>query len=128
MCPLFSSYVFVCGGNDARYRALVTGRLCQMISVPDQGTLLRELAQVQRVLSGDAELDPYPFAAVGRRCRVKARPLRGVEGTVIERESITSLLLQVSMLGQGVAVKIDTGLLEDAEVSDGAMARVGTRN
>jgi len=110
--PLFASYVFICGEGEIRHKALLTGRLCQVIPVPNQQQLIRELAQLERVLIGKAEFDPYPFAAVGRRCRVKVGPFEGVEGTVTERESVTSLVLQVSLLGQGIALHIDTDVLE----------------
>src|SRR5688500_468301 len=41
MTPLFPSYVFVCGAenDDTRYRAMLTGRLCQVLPVADQGRL-----------------------------------------------------------------------------------------
>jgi hypothetical protein len=115
MSPLFSSYVFINGGAEARHRALLTGRLCQIIPVLDQEQLTAELSQVGRVLAGEAMLDPYPFAAVGRRCRVRGGPFARIEGTVIERESVTRLVLQVSLLGQGIALQIDTDLLERIE-------------
>jgi len=112
MMPLFSSYVFFCGGEEARYRALVTNRLCQVISVPDQKKLVVELRNIDVALRGKATLDPYPFATVGRRCRVKSGPFLGIEGRVVERNSITSLVLEVSLLGQAVALQIDTDVLE----------------
>ena len=115
MNALFPSYVFFRGGEDARYRALVTGRLCQVIPVPDQGKLIEELQHIHVALRGEAVLDPYPFAVVGQRCRVKAGPFMGVEGTVVERQTVARIVLQVSLLGQAVALQIDTDLLEALE-------------
>ncbi len=115
MNALFPSYVFFRGGEDARYRALVTGRLCQVIPVPNQGKLVEELRQIHLALrgsNGEAVLDPYPFAVIGQRCRVKAGPFTGVEGTVVERQTLARLVLEVSLLGQAVALQIDTDLLE----------------
>ena len=121
MNALFPSYVFFCGGDDARYRALVTGRLCQVILVPDQHKLLGELRNIELALRGNAALDPYPFAVVGRRCRVKAGPFLGIEGTVVERKSLSRLVLEVSLLGQAVVLQIDTDFLEgvDGAAEDG---------
>jgi len=115
MAPLFPGYVFFCGNNEARYRAMTTNRLCQTIEVLDQEVLLAELTCIERALAGKAELDPYPYAAVGKRCRVKAGPFRDLEGVVIRRNKATTLVLQISILGQGAAMEIEPELLESAE-------------
>jgi transcription antitermination factor NusG len=112
MEPLFPSYVFFCGTADDRYVAMTTNRLCQTLDVPDHQTLVRELGTIETALVGKAPLDPYPFAAVGRRCRVIAGPFLGLEGTVIQRNGVTRLVLQVSMLGQGAALDVDASMLE----------------
>jgi hypothetical protein len=41
--------------------------------------------------------------------------LQGIVGTVVRRDNETRLVLQVSMLGQGASLEIDTDLLEPAE-------------
>lgn len=114
MVPLFPSYVFFCGDEDDRGRALATNRLCQTLEPPDRDVLVAELVQVEQALASKAALDPYPFAAVGARCRVKAGPLRGLEGIVLRRDRTARLVLQVSMLGQGASVEVDASLLEPA--------------
>jgi hypothetical protein len=125
MLPLFPSYVFFCGDDrdDVGYRAMATGRLCRVIRVADQGQLIRELIDVERVLAARAPLEPYPFAAVGRRCRVTAGPICGLEGTVVRSDGAaggsgarrrTRIVLEVGMLGRGVAMEIDAALLEPA--------------
>jgi transcriptional antiterminator RfaH len=115
MLPLFPSYVFFCGNAEDRYAALATNRLCRVIETIDQEGLLRELSALETALAGKAVLDPYPFAAVGRRCRVRGGPFEGIEGTVIERDGPTRLVLQVKMLGQGASMEIDADLLEPVE-------------
>ena len=112
MAPLFPSYVFFCGGDNIRYEALSTNRLCQVIKVHQQEKFLTELLGIEKALVGRAELDPYPFAAVGRRCRIRAGVFRGIEGVVVHRKGITKLVLQISMLGQGAALEIEADLLE----------------
>lgn len=110
--PLFSSYVFFCGGESVRYEALATNRLCQVIKVHEQSKLVGELLAIEKALAGKVQLDPYPFAAVGRRCRITAGVFRGVEGVVIQRNGVTRLVLEVSMLGQGAALEIEADLIE----------------
>ena len=115
MAPLFPSYVFFCGDDSDRQAALATNRLCQSLDVPDQHVLVAELSALEQALAGKALLDPYPFAAVGERCRVKAGPFGGLEGVVVRRGRHTQIVLSVSILGQGAAMEIDAGLLEPVD-------------
>ncbi len=115
MAPLFPSYVFFCGGESIRYEALATNRLCQVIKVHDQDKLFAELLGIEMALAGKAQLDPYPFAAVGRRCRVTAGVFRGLEGVVVQRKGIVRLVLEISMLGQSAALEIEADLLEPVD-------------
>lgn len=114
MMPLFSGYVFFAGDANARYEALATNRLANVIEAKDQQQLRAELGSILRVLTtGGLQLDPYPFAALGNRVRVAAGPLQGIEGIVIERKGVHArLVLQVSMLGQGASLEIEPSLLE----------------
>ena len=112
MAPLFQSYVFFCGTVEDRYLAMTTNRLCQVLPVRDQDAFVSELAALECALKSNMQLDPYSFAAIGKRCRVVKGPLRGIEGVVIERNRVTRLVLQVSMLGQGAALEIGADLLE----------------
>lgn len=116
LMPLFPGYVFFRGTDEDRYAALLTGRLCQVIEAPQQDVLLAELKSVYQVLQQRVVLDLYPFAAIGRRCRVRTGPFEGAEGTVVSREQNRArFVLQVSILGQGAALEIDGDLLEPAE-------------
>jgi transcriptional antiterminator RfaH len=115
LVPLFPSYAFFAGDGDARYRALATGRLCQVLRVVDQQRLVEELTQLRRALDGNAPLDPYPHVAVGRRCRVIAGPFRGLEGTVVQGGKRPRIVLEVAILGRGAAMEVDAGLLEPAD-------------
>jgi transcription antitermination factor NusG len=112
MHPMFPSYVFFTGDRAARYSALSTNRLCQVLEVKNQETFMKELTWIETAVNGKATLDTYPHAAVGKRCRVRSGPLLGVEGVVVERSSMTHLALQVSMLGQGALLQIHPDLLE----------------
>ncbi len=116
MLPVFSSYVFIYGNDDDRATALMTNRLCRLIRVVEQQSLTQELSAIERGLESNLPIDPYPFAAVGKRCRVARGAMIGVEGTVVQRNAKSSrLVLEVRMLGQGASVEIDTDLLEPAE-------------
>ena len=115
MAPLFVSYVFFCGSDEDRHAAMTTNRLCQAIEVPDQNRLVKELCCFEQALSGQVKLDPYPFAVVGHRCRVIAGPMIGLVGTVVRRDKLARLVLEVSMLGQGASLEIECDLLEPTD-------------
>lgn len=113
--PLFPSYLFLWGTMDSTYFAVATKRVARVLPVPDQTGLTHELAHIRLALQGQATLDPFPFLRVGRRVRVTAGPLRGVEGIVHARPTETRLVLCVQTLGQAVATEIDASLLEPAD-------------
>ena len=115
MLPLFTSYVFFCGGLEERYKALTTDRVCQVIAVSERSKFVSELVAVEKAVESKLELDLHPFAVVGRRCRVTAGPLEGIAGTIIRRDNRTRLVLWVSMLGRGASLEIDADLLEPAD-------------
>jgi len=110
--PLFSGYVFFCGDEEARYKALTTNRIANMIEVKDQTRLVHELEQINRALQSKTKLDPHPFLKKGDRCRVTAGPLAGMEGIMVRKRNNAKLVLNVEILGQAVATEIDADLLE----------------
>ena len=115
LLPLFSGYLFFCGNEEQRYRALTTNRIAQVIEVVDQKSLINELTQIQKALQGGLVLDTHPYLKTGVRCRVIAGPLMGIEGMVLRKKSVTRLVLQVDILGQATSAEIDADLLELVE-------------
>ena len=113
MLPLFASYVFFCGTETDRYKALATNRLCQTIEVVDQDGLIRELVSVEKALLSKAIIDHYPHFPIGAHCRITSGPMIGTEGVVIERKDEKArMVLEITILGQGAVMEIDSDLLE----------------
>lgn len=115
LIPLFPSYVFVCGSDDDRLASFRGNRLAGTIAVPDQATLVRELAQIQKALDAGAPMAPCAFARKGRRCRVVSGPFMGVEGIIARDGGSTRLVLAIESLGQAVHLEIEAGLLEPVD-------------
>lgn len=111
MKPLFPSYVFFCGDGDSRYAALRTNRLARVMEVKDQARLVSELANIERVLKNGAQLELYPFAAVGQRCRICSGPFADIEGVIVRRDRPSRIVLNLSFLGQGAEMTIDVAML-----------------
>ncbi len=110
--PLFSSYLFLCGGEAERYATLMTHRAVQVIAVADQARLKAELRHVYRATTSDQPVDLYPGIKRGRRCRVMRGSLAGLEGVVIRRRGMCRVYLGVEILGQSAEVEVDPSLLE----------------
>jgi transcription termination/antitermination protein NusG len=110
--PLFPTYLFICGNEDGRYQTLMTHRAAQVIAVADQERLKEELRQVHRVTCGNHAVDLYPGLRKGRRCRITAGSLQGVEGVVVRRNGTCRVSLGVEILGQSAELEIDPVLLE----------------
>jgi len=110
--PLFPGYVFFCGDEDDRLKALETGRIAKMIPVRDQAGLVAELSSLRRVIEAGLGVDPYPALKTKRCCRVRSGPLQGLEGQVLRRKGKARFIVTISILGQGASVKIDGNELE----------------
>jgi transcription termination/antitermination protein NusG len=113
--PVFPGYVFLKGQLDDAYDVVSTGRVCQIIPVADQSRFVREIAQIRRALKGEAPLKLFPFAVSGKKCRITHGPFAGLVGVILERVTPTLLVLQVDVLGQGLAMQVDGGILEPVE-------------
>jgi transcription antitermination factor NusG len=112
LSPIFPSCVFFSGDQTAVYHVMATNRVCQTIPVRQRAYFVSELDAIDIALKCNPQLDLYPFATIGRRCRVRQGPLTGIEGKIVQVDGATRLVLQVSMLGQGVALEISPDLLE----------------
>jgi transcription antitermination factor NusG len=116
MSPLFKSYVFFCGTEQDRHTALTTNRISQTIEVADQESLIEELLRLEKALVSKAVIDNYPRLPIGRRCRIISGPMMGIEGVVIRRKDTKArMVIEVTILGQGAVVEIDSDLLEPTQ-------------
>jgi transcriptional antiterminator RfaH len=118
LMPLFSGYLFFCGGENQRLELLRTNRVANVIEVKDQGKLLSELVQIEQALRVGAPLTPYKYIRKGQKCRVVAGPLMGLEGIVIQAKGSTRLVLQIDMLGQAASAEIDLDVIEVVDESE----------
>ena len=113
MSPLFKSYVFFCGTESDRYTALTTNRLYQTIEVTEQDVLIEELLYIEKALVSKAVIDNYPRLPIGSHCKIISGPMMGIEGVVIKRKDAKArMVIEVTILGQGAVVEIDSDLLE----------------
>jgi transcriptional antiterminator RfaH len=115
MYPLFPSYLFFAGDESARQSCHRTERVVQIIQPlpaqqPKLQTELRALATALQAAPDKVEL--YRHLQPGAHIRIKAGPMRGVEGTVVDCGRSCKLQLAVSLLGVGALVEIHADLVE----------------
>ena len=105
--PLFAGYVFLYGNEDDRLKALTTNCISRTLPVNDASSLVSELRNIRRLIDSNAPLTPESRLEPGARVRVKNGPLKGVEGTVVQRRGKERLLVAVEFLQQGASVALE---------------------
>jgi transcription antitermination factor NusG len=113
--PVFPGYLFFCGAEHDRLEVLKTNRAANILTVRNQDQLIRELLPIEKVLQSGQRIVPHEYLQVGRRCRVIAGPLMGIEGLIVQAPKKAKLVLQVQMLGQAASVEIDMDMVEQIE-------------
>ncbi|MEC9093069.1 MAG: KOW motif-containing protein [Planctomycetota bacterium] len=110
--PLFPSYVFVFGNEQDRYEAMKTNCVSSYIEIANAEQLVKDLRQIQAVLSSGVAVTQEEKLASGDLVYVINGPFKGFEGKVIRRESQTRLLVFVHFIEQGVSMEIDQSQLK----------------
>lgn len=110
--PLFNNYLFVCGDDDARYRAVCTGRVQKVTPITDVEPFVADLRQVRDLINMGVPLTVESRLEPGQQVRVRSGAFAGYEGTILRREQETRLLVSVHFMEQGVSVKLEDCQLE----------------
>lgn len=113
--PLFPSYVFFCGDEEARYAALATDRLCSIITVTDQARFVDEISAIERAVGARLPIWFYPHAVPGRWCRIARGAFAGFEGKVLRVKKRAWIVLQVTALGTSALVETDLDSVEPCD-------------
>jgi transcriptional antiterminator RfaH len=110
--PLFPGYVFLQMPRDKRNLIVQSDHLANLLDVPDQEVFARQLGDILRALETDFEIRLAPDIGEGMRVKIKAGPLRGVEGWVEKRHGLSTVLIRLDFIGQAAAVKLSAADLE----------------
>lgn len=109
--PLFPGYVF-CLTSTEGVRWLGQNRyVANCLAVEDQPRLVHQLRQLCISLQCGLMTEAMPYLETGRRVRVQAGPLRGLEGLIIRVKGQARIVLNVDMIRESVAVEVDSSLL-----------------
>ncbi len=113
--PVFPSYCFLRYAAGQRAEVLKSNLIVRLIPVLDQAQLVRDLEQIHQALHVDPTLDACAAFKAGRRVVVRSGPFRGLEGVVQVVRGKTRVVLNVEMIGRGLAVEAEMSILEPVE-------------
>jgi len=94
--------------------AVTSNHVARILPVPDRDRLVQELLAIEKTLDAQVPAYQHPFRKKGSRVRVKYGPLEGVEGVISRFKGKYRLVLNVSFVGQAVAVDVDMDQIEAA--------------
>lgn len=110
--PLFNNYVFMCGAEDDRYKAVCTGCIVKYEPINDTEQFIADLKQIHCLVNTGVPLTIESRIEAGEPVRVRSGAFAGYEGIVIRRDQETRLLVSVQFMDQGVSVKLEDCQLE----------------
>ncbi|MCC6587525.1 MAG: hypothetical protein IT168_12585 [Bryobacterales bacterium] len=112
--PLFSGYVFCRFDVNRRQPILVTPGVFQIVSFNGLPTAVddQEMAAIQAISRAGVPAQPWPFLQSGRKVRVIAGPLRGLEGPVEQFKGSLRLVVGLSLLQRALSVELDRSCIE----------------
>jgi transcription antitermination factor NusG len=112
--PLFPGYVFVRLALSDRLRVLQVPGVARLVgfnglpcAMPDS-----EIEALKAGLASGVCAEPHPYLTVGRRVRVKAGPLAGMEGILTRKRNGARFVISLDLIMRSVAVDVDALQLE----------------
>ncbi|MDO9541760.1 MAG: transcription termination/antitermination NusG family protein [Kiritimatiellia bacterium] len=110
--PVFPGYVFACFRPEQRISVLQSGQIARILEVKDQIKFINEIEQIRKAIGADPGLQACPAISAGMTARITEGPFQGLEGIVVKFKGGTRVILNVDIIGQGVAIEIDEDVLE----------------
>ena len=105
--PLFPSYVFVHLALRDRMCALTIPGVVSLVGHPQPVPLVGdEIEAIRTYLSLRLPVEPHPYLTEGKRVRIKAGPLVGLEGFVLRRKSACRVVINLDLIQRSVVVDI----------------------
>ena len=116
--PMIKSYLFVRITVKQQMQVLTTKGICRFIyfsgkvaSMPD-----RQITQLQLLLATETELElTDQVFKPGEKVKVKAGPLMGLTGELIDHRSQKKMIVRLDHIGQVIMVQIPAVFLEPFE-------------
>jgi transcriptional antiterminator RfaH len=110
--PVFPGYFFCSIDHDDLQKLATTNHILRVLPAEATRLLTRQLVQLRRALRIDPGLHSRNALKRGKRVRIKQGPFMGVEGIVSTVKGVTSVCLNVELIGQAVAVEVDQAFID----------------
>jgi transcription termination/antitermination protein NusG len=106
--PLFPSYVFLKIPLKDRLRVFQISGILRLVGFQGHPTPLEEgeIEALRNYLSY-RRAEPHPYVAIGKRVRVSAGPLAGVEGVVVRRKGKMRIIVSIDSIQRSVALDLE---------------------
>lgn len=113
--PLISSYLFVRISRREHEQVLMTNGICRFIyfsgkiaSMPDS-----QIESLKLLMATDSELEVTSRNfQKGEQVLIKAGPLQGLQGELVEFQSSKRLLIRIDHIGQSVLIQVSKTFIE----------------
>jgi transcription antitermination factor NusG len=107
--PLFPGYVFCRFDYDRRMPIMTTNSVVSVVGFGSRPTPIpdEQINAVRMIVESGIAAEPAPFLHEGQRIRVTHGPLKSVEGTMVRKKSMWSLVVAIEILQRCVSVEID---------------------
>lgn len=108
--PLFPGYVFVRLAFRDRLQVLQLHGVASLVGFGSTPAPLpqEEIAALRAGLTAGLRAEPHAYLCAGRRVRIKAGPLTGMEGILLRRKNQNRLVISVDLIRRSVAVEVDS--------------------
>jgi len=115
--PLFPGYVFVRLALRDRLRVLQVPGVARLVGFNGLPCALpeSEIEALKAGLASGIRAEPHRYLTVGRRVRVKAGPLAGMEGVLTRKKNGARFVISLDLIMRSVAVEVDALELEPYE-------------
>ena len=112
--PLFPGYVFVRLALSDRLRVLQVPGVARLVGFNGLPSALpdSEIEALKAGLASGVRAEPHPYLTVGRRVRVKAGPLAGMEGILMRKRNGARFVISLDLIMRSVVVDVNALELE----------------
>jgi transcription antitermination factor NusG len=112
--PLFPGYVFVRIPLQDQMRVREIPGVARIIGFSGVPAIISD-DEIEIMRDGFAQgicAQPHPYLTIGRRVRVVAGPLAGLQGILLKRKKQTRFVISLELIMRSIAVEIDTSELQ----------------
>jgi transcription antitermination factor NusG len=110
--PLFPGYLFLRLLPPQTRTLYQSDYVANLLDVADQKLFEEQLGDILLALNSDVEVLLAPYITAGTRVRIKAGPLRGLEGFVEQRAGQMMLVLRLDFISSAAAIKVEASDVE----------------